>query len=334
MNINQQYINVNGGDEKEVEQFYTVEEAINTIGWGSFNRRAFVMCGLVWSADAMEVMLLSFLMPVLKEEWDLRNGEDGLLGSVLFLGMFFGAFGFGILSDKYGRIPCYRLCVASIGVFGLLSAASPNFFFFLCARIGVGMGAAGTHVSYSLFMEFTPTNTRAIALLLNQGWWTIGVVFGTGLAWLVLPTQGWRPLLIYNAIPSLILLPLANFLPESPRYLQVQDRSSEAQAVLETVARLNGKVLTGSLAKLQLNEAHENHEGEQNRLGSESRVSKCRKVWESYSMLWSSELWSLTALMYVIWAMVCFSYYGRFIIISPLSSLLSLNFSCYISISS
>ena len=41
----------------------------------------------------MEMMLLSFLLPKLKRDWNLDRPEDGLIGSVVFLGKLSLHFG-------------------------------------------------------------------------------------------------------------------------------------------------------------------------------------------------------------------------------------------------
>ena len=42
-------------------------------------------CGCAWAADAMEMMLLSFLGPAVKCEWGLTPSQEGLITSVVFL---------------------------------------------------------------------------------------------------------------------------------------------------------------------------------------------------------------------------------------------------------
>lgn len=91
--------------------------------------------------------------------------------SVLFLGMFIGSFCFGILSDRKGRKFSYKICLLMIGVFGLLSAATSSFWLFLCVRVGVGMGSAGAHTAYSLFMELTPAKLRGKVSLFIASWY-------------------------------------------------------------------------------------------------------------------------------------------------------------------
>jgi putative MFS transporter len=40
-----------------------IQEAIDEAGFGSFQRRLFLVCGVTWSADAAEILLLSFALP-------------------------------------------------------------------------------------------------------------------------------------------------------------------------------------------------------------------------------------------------------------------------------
>ncbi len=46
----------------------------------------FVM-GFGWIADAMEVLLLSFLGPALRCEWDITPGQESSLTMAVFFGM-------------------------------------------------------------------------------------------------------------------------------------------------------------------------------------------------------------------------------------------------------
>ncbi|PWA54793.1 hypothetical protein CTI12_AA431040 [Artemisia annua] len=50
---------------------YTLDEAISTIGFGSFQLIVLAYAGLGWVAEAMEMMLLSFVGPAIQPEWGL-----------------------------------------------------------------------------------------------------------------------------------------------------------------------------------------------------------------------------------------------------------------------
>lgn len=43
------------------------------IGVGRAQVKLIVICGCWWAADAMEVMLLSFLLPVIEQSWKLKG---------------------------------------------------------------------------------------------------------------------------------------------------------------------------------------------------------------------------------------------------------------------
>ena len=56
-------------------------EAVNLIGFGAYQKMLIPKCGLVRTAMAMQLMLLSFLLPTVKEEWDLSSQLTGLIGA-------------------------------------------------------------------------------------------------------------------------------------------------------------------------------------------------------------------------------------------------------------
>lgn len=102
---------------------YTVDEALASVGFGKFQGLVLVYAGLAWFADAMEVMILSFVGPAVKSQWDLSSSQESLLSTAVFGGMLIGSFFLGLVSDHHGRkqaiisplIPCinYMLCLVN-----------------------------------------------------------------------------------------------------------------------------------------------------------------------------------------------------------------------------
>ena len=99
---------------------------------------------------------------------NLSSSCTGLVGAVIFVGMFGGCYCWGILSDKYGRRLGYMATVLFTGVFGFLSAFSQTLWVLLVLRFIVGFGLGGAPVSYSLFAEYVPSSSRGLALMVNQ----------------------------------------------------------------------------------------------------------------------------------------------------------------------
>jgi len=244
-------------DDNNYQGYFTIDEAIEKAGFGRFQWKVLIMCGLCWSADAMEIMLLSFLLPEIKREWNLESWKEATVGSAVFFGMMLGAYFWGSISDRLGRRIGFFATSAFAAVFGIASAFSPNLIVLVILRALVGFGLGGSPVSFSLFAEFLPTSKRGVPLILFEVFWTIGTMAEAGLAWAVLPTLGWRWLLGISTIPLALLLLFFPFLPESPRYLLIVGKREEAAELLEKIAKTNKKELPpGKLVRAPENVQH------------------------------------------------------------------------------
>uniref|UniRef100_A0A0E0LMG2 Major facilitator superfamily (MFS) profile domain-containing protein n=1 Tax=Oryza punctata TaxID=4537 RepID=A0A0E0LMG2_ORYPU len=105
-----------GGDAEEEEETYTTDDALTWAGFGRFQALVLAYACVGWVAEAMEVMLLSFVGPSVKAEWGVSGAAEGLVSSVVFAGMLIGACLGGLISDRYGRSTWVE--VAACIVFG------------------------------------------------------------------------------------------------------------------------------------------------------------------------------------------------------------------------
>eukprot|EP00762_Andalucia_godoyi_P000081 ANDGO_02415.mRNA.1 Putative transporter svop-1 len=224
-------------------QSFSVQDAVEIIGFGRFNVRLFFLVGLVCMSDAMEMLLLSFVSPVVSCEWNLSPIEEASLSMVVFGGMMVGALLWGYVSDRLGRKMAFVIGTATTGVFAALSAASLSFGMLLFTRFMVGAGVANSAVAFSLLSEFLPIGFRGKCLMWIELFWTLGTVLEVGLAWAVLSSYGWRVLLAVSAIPAFVALVLSPMLPESPRFLIVSGRKDDALAILQSAAATNKALL-------------------------------------------------------------------------------------------
>ncbi|PWZ54985.1 Organic cation/carnitine transporter 7 [Zea mays] len=203
---------------------YTTDDALTLMGFGKFQALVLAYAGMGWVAEAMEVMLLSFLGPVVREEWNVSPQDESLLSSVVFAGMLIGACAWGFISDRYGRKTVLLLSTLLTSGLGLLSALSINYLCLLVLRFFVGIGVGSGHVFSSWFLEFVPAGNR-----------------GTWMA--VLSALSWRWLLALSSLPCFLLLLFFRITPESPRYLCAQNRMTDARFVLERMAIANQAAL-------------------------------------------------------------------------------------------
>jgi hypothetical protein len=99
----------------------TIQEAVDRIGFGRFQKLLLAVCGVTWAADAAEVLLLGFALPSIIGEFGISAAEGGLIATAPFAGMLVGAWFWGTISDYVGRRAGFQLTVLIFAIFGLLS---------------------------------------------------------------------------------------------------------------------------------------------------------------------------------------------------------------------
>ena len=80
-----------------------------------------------FTADATEIMLLSFLSLTLQSEWSLTARQTANMTACVFAGSLVGTLTLGYLGDHYGRRPAFLLSTAIISVFGVLTALATGY---------------------------------------------------------------------------------------------------------------------------------------------------------------------------------------------------------------
>ncbi|KDO33549.1 hypothetical protein SPRG_19183 [Saprolegnia parasitica CBS 223.65] len=235
-------------DEANLPSAVSIHEAIRMVGYGRFQRTLLVVSGLMFMADATEVMLLSFLQVLVKDEWHLSYAQEAGITAAVFAGELPGALFWGYFGDKYGRRMGFLWSALCIAIFGVLSAFATNVYYLMACRAVVGFGVAGSLVPFDLMAEFLPDKERGRILLYFQLFWTVGIGFVAVLAWSVLDRLGWRWLTGLCATPLVLVLASFPWMPESPKWLCDQMRFDEALVVLRMTACLNGTELDPTLS--------------------------------------------------------------------------------------
>ena len=147
------------------EEWITVEQAMDRLGAGPFQIKILIASGLCFAADAMQVILLSFLTLVLKEEWSLSNAKTESITSCLFAGSMLGTLVLGPAADAYGRRPIFLMSAIIISVFGFATSFSHNYTVFVFLLFWIGFGVGGLVVPFDLLAEFLPSKGRGKILL-------------------------------------------------------------------------------------------------------------------------------------------------------------------------
>lgn len=140
------YGSVSADELANAELTIDVDEAIERLGMGKFQTDILFAAGLCFAADAMEILLLSFLSVVLKVEWGLTDRQENTIISVVFAGAMVGTLILSPLGDIIGRRPVFTFTAATISVFGIVTAACQTYEWLLFSRFMVGFGVGGLTV--------------------------------------------------------------------------------------------------------------------------------------------------------------------------------------------
>ncbi len=180
------------------------------------------------------------------------NSVLGFLVSSALLGCILGGFLAGYLSGRFGR----KKALLFSAVLFLISAAGSAWpdaltgsqfgttTLFIAFRIvgGVGVGIASM-VSPLYISEIVPAQLRGRLVSLNQ----LAIIFGMLLVYFVnyaiasgasvdwINSVGWRWMFLSEAVPALLFFFLLFGVPESPRWLVLKSRLSEAKQILHSI---------------------------------------------------------------------------------------------------
>nr|XP_055190996.1 putative transporter SVOPL isoform X3 [Nyctereutes procyonoides] len=185
---------------------FTVEDAVETIGFGRFHIALFLIMGSTGVVEAMEIMLIAVVSPVIRCEWQLENWQVALVTTMVFFGYMVFSILFGLLADRYGRWKILLISFLWGAYFSLLTSFSPSYIWFVFLRTMVGCGVSGHAQGLIIKTEFLPTKYRGYMLPLSQVFWLAGSLLIIGLASVVIPTIGWRWLIRIASIPGIILI--------------------------------------------------------------------------------------------------------------------------------
>ncbi|WP_236791877.1 MFS transporter [Amycolatopsis sp. GM8] len=198
--------------------------------------------GLGHLFEALDIVIIGFMLPHLKTEFGLSNGQIGLIGGAAPVGMIVGALFAGMIGDRFGRkkVMLYALllfCAASIGL-----AFANGFAFIIAVRIIGGLGAGAEAAIVSPYIsEFATGHSRGRFVSGVTLFFSLGNVIAAVLGSFVVPLHdGWRITAVLCGLPVLVLLWWRRSLPESPRWLLAQGRVADADAV---VRRLEERVI-------------------------------------------------------------------------------------------
>jgi MFS transporter, putative metabolite:H+ symporter len=158
--------------------------------------------------------------------------------SMTFVGMTLGALITGFIGDRFGRRFTYQINLLIFGLASFAAAFAQDMTQLIACRFvqGLGLGAEIV-VGYSTLTEFVPPRTRGRWLSMMAFLVVAGFPATALLGYLIIPAFGWRPMFLIAGAGSLVVWYLRKNLPESPRWLEAQGRTAEAESLMQAIEK-------------------------------------------------------------------------------------------------
>ncbi|HGY1212960.1 sugar porter family MFS transporter [Citrobacter braakii] len=188
------------------------------------------LAGLLFGLD---IGVISGALPLIAKEYQLLDSQQEWVVSSMMVGAAVATLCSGFLAYRLGRKYALLIAAASfcLGAIICTCAVGPGMLIVGRLILGVGLGVA-SYATPLYLSEITPKNIRGAMISAYQLMIALGIllVFLTNTAFSY--SGNWRGMLLVVAIPSLVFLFGALFLPRSPRWLMMHGREEEARIVL------------------------------------------------------------------------------------------------------
>ena len=171
----------------------------------------------------------------------------------MFAGLFVGAIFLGHFADRYGRRTVFPFSLIWYSITTAIMAFQTSGFAVDLWRFVAGVGIGIELVTIDTYVsELVPRSHRGRAYAYNQFLQFLAVPLVAFLAWLLVPNtplglDGWRWVVLIGSAGAIFIWFIRLSLPESPRWLALHGRMTEAERV---VAGIESRVTMESGGRL------------------------------------------------------------------------------------
>ncbi len=215
-----------------------------------------------------DTAVISGTISSVEAQFSLNAMQVGWFVGCALVGSILGVAVAGILSDRFGRKLTMLVAAILFTASGIGCAISQSFTELVIYRIigGIGIGVVSI-VSPMYISEVAVARWRGTLVSLYQLAITIGflaaylvnfqilrsaetAVYDTPWLHWIMVDEMWRGMLGSNALPALLFFIVIFFIPESPRWLILRNRTERAHAVLEHIYR-SSEAADGEIATIR-----------------------------------------------------------------------------------
>src|ERR1700755_776672 len=207
-------------------------DRLDRLPWARWHWMIVIGLGTVWILDGLEVTIVGNLSGRLSEK-----GSGLPITQSQVTGLWVAALCSGWLTDRFGRKKLFMLTLGVYLIGTAMTALSFHAWWFFLFRFITGAGIGGEYAAInSAIDELIPARHRGrIDIVINGTYWA-GAAFGALLTVPILTqlpvSWGWRLAFGLGVVLGLVILLVRRHVPESPRWLFIHGRSSEAEEIV------------------------------------------------------------------------------------------------------
>lgn len=261
-----------------------------------FHYGLLLLGSLIYGFTAMNVLLIAAVLSPMIREFGLQQQPlvSGLLLSAGYLGMFVGALSCGILADRIGRKKTLLFTISTMAIFTALNSVAPDPAAMALLRFLAGIGLGGSLPLPGIYVsEYVPAKYRGRFLGMVETAWVYGALLSLIFPFFLFPAFGWRITFLVALIPLFLVPIVAFYAPESLRFLQQKGKTSEAVALLKKYNLVPSNLEVANILAVS--------------------PEKSRDITAVLKELWSPAYRRRTALLWIAWAVLVYTYHGIFI---------------------
>ena len=213
-----------------------------TFHWSNFYKILLLVVFLGTAFDNMDQVTCSFILPMMRMEWNLNYIQGSYMPTAALLGTCVGAIFWGMIGDRIGRQKALMYTILLFSVTNLIQTHAWNYaqFTITCFFMGIGVGGE-IPLAFTLLAEFLPAHLRTrTEMVLGILAIVLGYAFAAISAHFLLPVAGWKSLFYVQALPALLVVVIRFKFPESPRYLLAAGKEDEARRVATEIRQYTG----------------------------------------------------------------------------------------------
>ncbi|WJX26603.1 putative polyol transporter 4 [Trifolium repens] len=219
----------------------SIEEREQGLSTNKHDSRKYILaCAIFASLNSVllgyDVGVMSGAIIYIQKDLKITEVQQEVLVGILSIISLLGSLAGGKTSDWIGRKWTIGLAALIFQTGGAIMALAPSFKVLMIGRLIAGIGIGfGVMIAPVYIAEISPAIARGSLTSFPEIFINFGILLGyiSNYAFHKLPAHiNWRIMLGVGLIPSVIIAVALFIIPESPRWLVVQNRMEEAKLVL------------------------------------------------------------------------------------------------------